>query len=334
MMRKFLSVLLLFQMLLIGCSSKENNQNEIILYTAMEENLIDEYIKEFNKEYPDIKLSIISSGTGDILAKLIAEKDNPQADVIWALSDLMILDDYKLLELYTPKGIENVNEIFKDKNKKWFGISAWMIAIGVNTEELKKLKIDKIDSYFSLLLPQLKGQVLMANPASSGTGYLTVNTFINLFGEKKAWEYMDKLHKNISSYTSSGNAPVQIIARGEKIAGFIPAYQGLKIKKEGNSPLEVIFPKEGLGWELEANALVNKKNIKEEAKIFLDWTLSEKGMLLHSKNRGFVTIEKYRKIEGYPSNSESCLKQRDFKKELINREEILKEWEKRYGKGK
>ncbi|MHD0317371.1 hypothetical protein [Fusobacterium sp. THCT1E2] len=56
-------------------------------------------------------------------------------------------------------------------------------------------------------------------------------------------------------------------------------------------------------------------------------------MLLHSKNRGFVTIEKYRKIEGYPSNIESYLKQRDFKKELINRDEILKEWGKRYSKG-
>lgn len=332
-MRKLLSILLLFQILLLSCSSKENNQNEIIIYTAMEENLIDEYIEEFNKEYTDIKLSIISSGTGDILAKLIAEKDNPQADVIWALSDLMILDDYNLLKPYAPKGIENVNEIFKDKNKKWFGISAWMIAIGVNTEELKKLETDKIDSYFSLLLPQLKGQVLMANPTSSGTGYLTVNTFINLFGEKKAWKYMDELHRNISNYTSSGNAPVQIIARGEKIVGFIPAYQGLKIKKEGNFPLEVIFPKEGLGWELEGNALVNKRDIKEGAKIFLDWTLSEKGMLLHSKNRGFVTIEKDRKIEGYPNNIDSYLKQRDFKKELINRDEILKEWGKRYSKG-
>ncbi|MHD0317368.1 hypothetical protein [Fusobacterium sp. THCT1E2] len=117
-MRKWLSILLLFQILLLGYSSKENTQNEIIVYTAMEENLIDEYIEEFNKEYPDIKLSIISSGTGDIFAKLIAEKDNSQANVIWDLSDLMILDDYNLLKPYAPKGIENVNEIFKDKNKK------------------------------------------------------------------------------------------------------------------------------------------------------------------------------------------------------------------------
>lgn len=332
-MKIFLSILFLFQVLFLGCYPKENFKSEITIYTAMEEYLIDVYIEEFNKEYPEIKLNIISSGTGDIIAKLIAEKDNPQADVIWALSDLMILDDYKLLAPYTPKGIEKISEIFKDKNKKWFGISAWMVAIGVNTEELKKVEIDKIDSYFSLLLPQLKEQVLMANPASSGTGYLTVNTFISLFGETEAWKYMDELHKNISNYTSSGNAPVQIIARGEKVVGFIPAYQGLKIKKEGKFPLEVIFPKEGLGWELEGNALVNKKDIKQEAKIFLDWTLSEKGMLLHSKNRGFVTIEKYRKIEGYPDNINSYLKQRDFKKELINREKILKEWQERYAKG-
>lgn len=331
-MKKFLFIISL--LFLIACG-KEKEDKEILIYTAIENNLIEEYITEFNKEYPDIKLNIISGGTGDIIAKLIAEKDNPQADVIWSTSDIMLLNKYNLLKPYKPNNFEEIPVIFKDNEEvpKWFGVSAWMIALGINTIESEKINITSIDSYYDLLNKNLKGQVLMANPSSSGTGYLTVNTFINIFGEEKAWNYMDELHKNIAEYTSSGNSPVQIVGRGEKIIGFIPAYQGIYMMNEEHLPMKVIFPKEGLGWELEINALINKEEIKPEAKVFLDWTLSENAMKIHSKNRGFVTIPKYRNIYGYPDNLETYLKERNFELELENRERILKEWERRYGKG-
>lgn len=330
-MKKILVILSM--LMLFGCGKKE--EKEILIYTAVENHLVEEYVNEFNKEYPDIKLNIISGGTGDIIAKLIAEKNNPQADVVWSTSDIMILNEYNLLKSYKPKNFENIPNIFKDneENPKWFGVSAWMVALGINTIEKEKLGLKDIESYYDILDSGYKNQVLMANPASSGTGYLTVNTFINLFGEENAWKYMDELHKNIAEYTASGNSPVQIVGRGEKIVGFIPAYQGIYMMDEGKLPMKVIFPKEGLGWELEVSALINKEKIKPEAKIFLDWTLSESGMKLHSKNRGFVTIKKYRNIYGYPKNLDSYLKERDFELELKNRDRILKEWERRYGKG-
>lgn len=332
-MMKKLFFIVIFSLVLIACG-KENGKN-ITVYTAVEEHLVGEYIEEFNKEYPDIKVNIISSGTGDIIAKLIAEKENPQADIVWSTSDIMILKKFNLLESYIPENSKDIPEIFKDNKPdySWTGNSIWLVALGMNKIEAEKLEISKIESYEDLLAEKLKGKVIMANPNSSGTGYLTVNSIFNIYGEKNGWEYLDKLNKNIGEYTASGNSPVQIVGRGEKVVGFIPAYQGIEMEKEGNLPLKVIFPKEGLGWELEATALIKKQQIKPEAKIFIEWILGEKGTAIHAKNRGLVTNPKMRDSIGYPENLEKYLNKRNFEKELENRDRILKEWERRYGKG-
>lgn len=318
-----------------GCNEEKSMQKEITVYTAIESDLISNYIKAFNNEYPEIKVNVISGGTGDMIAKLIAEQQNPQADVIWSTSDIQILDDYNLLKGYNPQKLERVPLIFRDVENKeahWVGVSAWMIALEENTIEYEKTGLPLVVDYQGLLNKKLKGNVIMANPSSSGTGYLVVKTFFNVFGEEKAWEYMDKLHKNIGVYTASGNAPTQIIARGERTIGFVPAYQGIKLQEKGELPVKIIFPKEGIGWELESSALINKKEIKPEAKIFLDWILSDNGLKIQSQTRNFVTVEKFRKSEGYPKDIETLMKKRNFKAELKNRERILKEWENRYGK--
>lgn len=183
-MMKKLFFIVIFSLVLIACG-KENEKN-ITVYTAVEEHLVGEYIEEFNKEYPDIKVNIISSGTGDIIAKLIAEKENPQADIVWSTSDIMILKKFNLLESYIPENSKDIPEIFKDNKSdySWTGNSIWLVALGMNKIEAEKLEISKIESYEDLLAEKLKGKVIMANPNSSGTGYLTVNSIFNIYGDQ------------------------------------------------------------------------------------------------------------------------------------------------------
>ncbi len=331
-MKKILFFLVVLIVIITGCSKNEKTTT-ILAYTAMENEYISEYTEAFNKKYPNIKVDVISSATGETLAKLMAEKDNPQADVIWAVSDIMILEKDNILKPYIPiEGFEEIPLKYKDINGHWIGTSVWMLGLGINTEELKKINVKLPDSYYDLINEKYRNNLLMANPASSGTGYMAVKTFISIFGEDEAWKYMDALHKNIATYTSSGNAPTQIVSRGERVGGFIPAYQGVIIEKKGELPFRAVFPKEGIGWELEANALINREKIKPESKIFLDWLLSEEAMKILAKTRGFVTNPKYRLVDDYPNNLEDRLKTRDFKYEIENRERVLKEWERRYGK--
>ena len=306
-LKKIVSSLLVMVMtmsILTGCSS--SNKNELTIYTGLEDEFIDPYLKTFKEQYPEIELNIVRASTGDITARLVAEKNNPQADVVWgtAGSSLLMLDSIGVLEPYAPKGIEKVDPMFKDDKEvpNWVGIDAWMTGITVNTEELKKLGLPVPKSYEDLLNPKYKGLITMPNPASSGTGYLTVSGLIQIMGEDKAWEYMDGLHKNIAEYTHSGSAPSKLAASGEFPIGIGMGYKGLSIKQEGY-PVDVIFPTEGSGWDLEANALIKKDDIKEEAKLFLDWAISEDAMKEYGKNYAVTSVDIDNKVpEGYPEN--------------------------------
>ena len=111
---------------------------ELNVYTALENDQIASYLESFKAKYPDITVNIIRNSTGVVTAKLLAEKDNPQADVVWGLAatSLLVLDRHNMLEGYSPKGVNRVLPQFKDmkhKTPRWAGIDAWETAFVVNT---------------------------------------------------------------------------------------------------------------------------------------------------------------------------------------------------------
>lgn len=329
-------IVVMFIFLLAGCNpvtgmnQNEDKSKELTVYTGLEEEQITAYMKSFQHRHPDIQLNIVRDSTGIITAKLLAEKENPKADVVWgvAASSLALLDQEGMFTGYSPKGVDRVSGRFKDNRDSphWVGIDVYETAVVVNKKELAKRNLPIPRSYHDLLKPEYKGLIVMPNPSSSGTGFLTVSAFIQLFGEDKAWSYMDKLHKNIASYTHSGSKPAKLAAQGEYPIGISFTYPGTKEKEKG-APVEVVHPKEGLGWELEANALIKKNKIKPEAHKFLDWAISDDAMEEYRKNFTILSTD-----QEHESN-QGVLKQlieNDFEKLAQDRGNILSEWDKRY----
>ncbi|RAT99110.1 putative 2-aminoethylphosphonate ABC transporter substrate-binding protein [Brevibacillus sp. Leaf182] len=313
-----------------------NASGEINVYTAIEDEQIKTYLTSFKEQYPDIKVNIVRDSTGIMTAKLIAEKDNPQADVIWGLAatSLLVMDDMQMLAPYAPKGVDRVLPEFKDKANppKWVGMDIWETAIIVNKAEMEKRNLAIPQSYEDLVKPEYKGLIAMPHPASSGTGYLTVNALHQLYGKDKAWAYMDKLHENMMVYTHSGSKPAKMASAGEAPIGISYGYSGIQEQKKG-APVEVVFPKEGSGWDMEASALVMKKDIKPEAKLFLDWAISDEPMKEYNKNYAILSIkqEGSQIPEGYKQDPVSQLTKLDLYQAARDRESILKEWEQKYG---
>ena len=134
---KKLALILLAGALITGCGAKENEKavKEINVYTALENEQIPVFLENFKKHYPDIKVNITRDSTGVVITKVLAEKDNPQADVVWgtAASGLLMLDNAGILEPYAPKGVERVNPRFKDNAEipVWVGNNAWMATFAV-----------------------------------------------------------------------------------------------------------------------------------------------------------------------------------------------------------
>src|SRR5215813_4344169 len=199
------------------------------VYTALEEEQLPPYKEAFEKANPDIEIEWQRDSTGVITARLLAEKDNRQADVVWGLAatSLMLLDKQGMLEAYKPKGFDQIKEQYKDTRAEgptWVGMDAWASAICFNTAEGEKLGIKAPTSWADLLKPEYQGHIVMPNPGSSGTGFLTVSSWLQSMGDKGGWDYMDKLHQNINTYLHSGSKPCKDAAAGEYVIGISFAY--------------------------------------------------------------------------------------------------------------
>jgi len=307
---------------------------ELKVYTALESEQLRPYAKAFNQQYPDIKIKWVRDSTGIVTAKLLAEKNNPQADVIWGLAatSLLVLKDQDMLQPYAPKGLEKLSPKFRDKaaTPSWVGMDAWMASLCFNTIEAKKLGLPKPTSWEDLTKPVYRGHVVMPNPASSGTGFLDVSSWLQLFGEDKGWDYMDRLHNNIARYTHSGSKPCKLAAAGEAPIGISFAYKGASLKEKG-APLDVIYPQEGLGWDMEAASIVKGTNNLDAAQKLMDFAVSKAANKLYNKSFAVVAYPGVAQpIPHFPVDAERLMMNNDFEWSASNRKQILSTWQSRY----
>ena len=307
---------------------------ELTVYTALEADDLKRYATEFNKQHPDIKIKWVRDSTGIVTAKLMAEKDNPQADVVWGLAatSLLVLKGEEMLKPYSPQGVEMLSPKFRDADKvpSWVGMNAWMASICFNTVEAEKHNLPKPTSWEDLTKPVYKGHVIMPNPNSSGTGFLDVSSWLQMFGEDKGWKFMDGLHENISRYTHSGSKPCKLAASGETPIGISFAFRGAKLKKKG-APLDLVFPKEGLGWDMEAAAIVKGTKNMPAAQKLIDFAVSKEANQMYNKGFAVVAMPGIAKpVQHFPANAEELMINNDFAWAANNRKEILSQWQNRY----
>ena len=321
-----------------GTDAAAEDENVLNVYTALEDEQVTDYLEEFKELHPDVTVNVTRESTGVITSRLLAEKDNPVADVVWGLSatSLLVLKQEGMLEPYSPEGVDRILPQFKDTDEtpSWVGIDAWETAWIVNKEVLKSHGIDTVPtSYQDLLDPKYEGLIAMSNPASSGTGLLTVNGILSLYGEEEGWNYLDELDKNVAVYMHSGSQPAKETAAGEYGIGISFGYRCLQSAEEvGSDICEAVFPEEGSEWDMEANALIKKDNEKDIAKEFLDWAISDNIMTKYATNYPIVAIGVGDEIpEGYSSNPlDQLIPDIDFNKAAADRESILNEWSERY----
>jgi iron(III) transport system substrate-binding protein len=309
-------------------------QTELTVYTAVEAEDLDKYAARFSEAHPDITINWVRDSTGVVTAKLLAEKDNPQADVIWGLAatSLLLMKSEGMLEPYAPAGLDRLDPKFRDAADPpyWTGMDAWVAAICFNTVEADKLGLPMPTSWEDLTDPVYKGYIAMPNPNSSGTGFLDVSSWLQLFGEDGGWDYMDRLHENIAFYTHSGSKPCKDAARGEVPIGVSFAFRGAKSKAEG-APIEIIIPSEGIGWDMEATAIVIGTDNLEAAQTLVDWSISEDANRMYNEGYAVIGItELAQPVEHFPDGILDAMIDNDFEWAAQNRERILAEWQTRY----
>ena len=279
---------------------------------------------------------------------IIVDAENPleeiQGEFFWREDHEVLLfeqgvahfDQNKMLEPYAPLKLDAIMSKYRDaKNPPaWWGMDVYGAVLCFNTVEAQKRNIPKPETWKDLLKPVYKGQVVMPNPASSGTGYFDVTAWLTLFGDDNGkgggWKYMDALHENIAQYTHSGSKPCNMAAAGETVVGISFEYRGHSNKSKG-APIDLVFPKEGLGWDLEAFAIYKGTKKLEAAQKLANWASSKDAMVLYGKNFAITAQPGVApKLANIPADYESRLIKMDFNASASNRERTLTEWNKRY----
>src|SRR5262245_2737120 len=307
-------------------------KTKLTVYTALENDQLAPFKSEIEKAVPEADVEWVRDSTGVITARFLAEKDNPKADIVMGLaaSSLLLFKKAGLLEPYQPKGVEALKPVFRSSDGSWVGQDAFLGVICFNTVEGQKVGLDVPKSWRDLTDGKFKDKLVMPHPASSGTGYLTVAAWIQLMGEAEAWKYMDALHQNIAVYTHSGSAPCVQAAKGERIAAISLDMRGAREKTAG-APIEVISPIEGIGWDMEAFAIVKGSAKTDLAKRFADWAVTKPANELYSRYYAVVAHPEVKNTpKNYPADAEARMAKVDFQKMADDRERVLAEWSRRY----
>ncbi|MDH5772222.1 MAG: ABC transporter substrate-binding protein [Rhodospirillaceae bacterium] len=314
------------------------NAGSITVYSALEEEEIADYVKAANQAMPDIEVNVLRLSTGKLGARLMAEAENPQADLIWgwavtAMMDPRILD---MLEPYKAKGSEKLDSAYRDPNGRWFAPTGYMGAFCVNTERLKEKGLPMPTSWKDLENPAFKGEVVMPDPNSSGTGYLHVISVLQGMGEDAGWAQLKRVDPNMAQYTSSGSKPCKAARAGEYTVGASLAFTALKSVDDGY-PVKMVFPKEGAGYELEASGLMNTSKNKADAKRFLDWTMSKGATDLYGSFKALITVpgvdpSAAANKAGLPKDLSTVLAKIDFASSAKSQTAIKAKWKEMFGR--
>ncbi|OMF28060.1 iron ABC transporter substrate-binding protein [Paenibacillus sp. FSL H8-0548] len=275
----------------VGCSSNGNAGNaanstgqpeaskpkgKLTVYIGFQEDHAVKAIDQFTKD-TGIQAEMIRMSAGEILAKIRAEKDNPQASVWYGgpADTFVQAVTEDLLEPYVSPVADKIEAKYKDPDGYWTGVYVGAVAFASNKEFLAKKGLEAPTKWSDLTDPKLKGEIVMASPASSGTAYTAIYSILKAFGdEERGFDYLKQLHPQVQQYTTSGAAPGRMVGMGEAGVGILFAHDIIKYQEEGFDNLVMSFPEDGTGYETGSIGIIKNSKNQDLAKAFVDWALS------------------------------------------------------------
>ena len=289
--------------------------------------------QEFTKE-TGIKVEFLDLSSGEVLSRIQAEGGKPSADVWFGggIDSFIASKDKGLLEKYESKNnIEFISPEYRDKDGYWSGISLVLVGFMTNNELLKEKNLPSPKTWEDLANPIYKDEVMMANPAISGTNYAMVNGLIQGMGEENAWTYFKSLNGNVPFLAKRGGEPPKKVASGEFALAVIPM-SGEFISMEGKYPVTTIYPEDMIPWVPAGMAIFKNAENLDEAKIFIDWALSKKGQEFIRDQDPRMMVRSDVEI---PKSVKTINKDKLIKIDIDalgeDREEILKRWNDEFG---
>jgi len=201
-----------------------------------------------------IRVLQVRKATGEALAQLRAEAANPKTDLWWGGTGDPYLQaaEAGLLEPYRPAYLADLHgwsvRQYAMSGNMVGGFYTSAIGFGVNEDVLKKKKLPAPKCWADLTDPRYKGEIETSHPASSGTAYTILAGLVQLMGEEPAFDYLKKLHRNVTQYTRSGTAQAKSVAKGEVGIGVSFIFGFENERQQGFTMVKSVAPCEGTSY--------------------------------------------------------------------------------------
>lgn len=260
------------------------------------------YVERLQEEFPEYDIVLEYLNTGNHAAKLKAEGTNTECDITIDLEDVylnMIKDSLADLSSYD---FSIFAEEMVDKDYRYLPALRNGGAIILNMDILTEKDLEEPKSYEDLLKKEYKDLISMPNPKSSGTGYVFLKSLVNAWGEDEAFEYFDKLEKNVLQFSSSGAGAVNSLIQGETAIALGMTSQAVNNINQGMN-LKIVFFEEGSPYNAYGHGIIKGKEDRKAVKEVFDFFYTD---LIAENNEKFYPelLFKNKEIimENHPQN--------------------------------
>ncbi len=311
-------------------------QGEVVVYCTVQEEWCRPMVAAFEKA-TGIKVLMTRKSSGEFYAQIKAEAANPRGDVWWGGTGDPHLQAAEE-GLTEPYKSPRMGELQDWAVRQWeaakgrtVGVYAGALGYSFNVPQLAKKGLPEPKCWADLTKPQFKDEVQVANPNSSGTSYTMLATFVQLWGEDKAFDFLKALHRNINQYTKSGAAPARAAATGESLVGITFQHDAV-VQAVNGAPVRIVSPCEGTGYEIGSMSIIKGAKNMENARKWYDWALSAEAQAVGSQAKVSYQVPSNRSAPvpaAAPKLSEIKLINYDFAKfgSSAERTRLLKRWD-------
>ena len=274
-----LSVLVLLCAMAVG-SCQTRKRASVIVYTSVDQHFSEPVLKRFEEE-TDIRVLAVydveAAKTTGLVNRLIAEKENPQADVFWngEFAQTILLQHRGVLQPYHSPSAEGIPPVYRDPGGYWTGFGGRVRVILVNRDLVASE--DTPRSIFDLLDPKWpRGDIGVAYPLFGTTSTHAAALYAAL-GPEQGRAFFETLRDRGARVVDGNSVVRDMVADGTLRAGLTDSDDACGAIERG-APVTIVLPdQDGLGTLVIPNtvALIANAPHPREARLMLDYLLSE-----------------------------------------------------------
>jgi iron(III) transport system substrate-binding protein len=229
-------------LLLAGCRSPAGPQasKTVVIYVSEDQVFSEPILKDFERETA-IQVKPVfdteeAKSTG-VMNRLLAEKNNPQADVYWANEPVRadVLRQQGISAPFRPVNAQQISDQFKDPQGYWTGFSARARLLVVN-----KSANTKPASVLAYIDPKRKGKAVIANPLF-GTTTAQIAALFSLWGDDKSKQFLAGLKANKVKLSTSNGESADFVSSGEFEFALVDSDDAVDRIRHGK-PIDIVYP--------------------------------------------------------------------------------------------